>query len=76
MPTDISINAHYITIDLLVEKDGIILPVECGTIQKPKQLRLEKLKEKYGQVKHVRYGQNRQILLRHDVICAPITELI
>ena len=59
---DIIINGKTIRIDLLVEKDGVIIPIECGEIQSPKQERIKRLKEKYGTFKHINYGFLRRKL--------------
>ena len=62
---DIIIKNTYIIIDILIEKHGIIIPVECGNIKPPKHERMTKLKEKFGDVMHVRYGHERRWLLKN-----------
>ena len=52
----IILNNKKVRIDLLVEKDGILIPVECGKIRRPIFDRISKLKEKYGSFKHIPYG--------------------
>ena len=60
---DIIINETYIRVDLIVEKDGILIPVECGTVRPPRQERMSKLKQKFGSVLHIPYGYDKRKLL-------------
>lgn len=52
----LKINNKKVRIDLLAEKDGILIPIECGKIRRPIFDRILKLKEKYGLFKHIPYG--------------------
>lgn len=54
--TDIVLKGRNVIIDLLVEKDGKLIPVECGRIHPPRQDRILRLKERYGSFLHISYN--------------------
>lgn len=64
---DIIINGTYIKVDLLVEKEGRLIPVECGNVQRPKYERMTKLKDKFGDVIHIPYGHKKRELLKKKI---------
>ncbi len=56
---DIEVDGKCLRIDLLIEKEGQIIPVECGNIMSPKHERIAKIKKKYGNFLHIPYGNYR-----------------
>ena len=54
---EIQINGKSIKIDLLMQKNGKPVPIECGRIEQPRIERVHKLKEMFGGFKHVCYGK-------------------
>ena len=60
---DIIIKNTYIIVDILIEKDDKIIPVEIGNIQLPKHYRMTKLKKKFGSAMHIPFRHERRRLL-------------
>lgn len=53
------INGSRVKIDILVEKDNVLIPVECGHLAVPKMERRSLLIQKYGKLLNIPYGNFR-----------------
>lgn len=68
------INNKKVRVDILCEKDGIHIPVECGKLRSPRIKRVQKLKEIFGILLHFPYNIKNKEYLKNNLLTLPCSE--
>jgi len=60
------INNKKVRVDILCEKDGMQIPVECGKLRSPRLKRVQKLKERFGILLHFPYSRENSMYIENN----------